>query len=358
VTTYTGNSTNGRQISVGIKPDFVWIKRRNGDTSHALFDVLRGTSVLQSNSTSQESDMGTPPIGGYVNSFDAKGFTLANGSTNNTWVNETDYTYVAWAWKAGGNSNTFNINDVGYATASAAGLTAGSITPTGASVNTKSGFSIITYTGTGANATIAHGGLTNLSNGMIIVKNRSSATNWRVYHSAIGNTKVIFLSTTGGTDTSSQYWNNTSPTSTVFSVGSDDGINGNGNLMVAYCWAEIPGFSKFGSYTGNQSADGPTIITGFRPRWIMIKSTSSSTNWRIIDTERSKYNPGQEWLFPNSSNAEPAAERPVDILSNGFKIRVADGGDINYSSSSLTYIYAAFAETPTQNLYGAQANAR
>jgi hypothetical protein len=362
VSTYSGTGAASRPVTnLGFKPDFVWIKNRSsGSYSHQLFDSVRGASAgcLYSDLTNAQ-DSNFP-----ITSFDTSGFTLGSSaslaSQSYASQNGSGSNYVGWAWKAGGNSNTYNINDVGYATASAAGLTAGTITPTGASVNTKSGFSIITYTGTGANATIAHGGLTNLSNGMIIVKNRSSATNWRVYHSAIGNTKAIFLSTTGGTDTSSVYWNNTSPTSTVFSLGSDDGINGSGNSMVAYCWAEIPGFSKFGSYAGNSSTDGPTIVTGFRPRWVMIKRINTTGSWEIYDTTRSPYNPaGPKDLQADTSGAENASTitNGIDFLSNGFKLR--DTTDyLNTNVSSSTYLYAAFAETPTQNLYGAQANAR
>ena len=348
VTTYSGNDGT-QSINIGFKPDFVWSKGRNNTSNHLLMDTVRGgNKVLITDVTDSEY------TGSYIQSFNTNGYTINSTSSG---LNASGYTYVNWAWKAGGNSNTYNINDVGYATASAAGLTAGTITPTGASVNTKSGFSIITYTGTGSAATISHGGLANLSNGMIIVKNRSSATNWRVYHSAIGNTKAIFVSTTGGTDTSSVYWNNTSPTSTVFSVGSDDGINGNGNSIVAYCWAEIPGFSKFGSYTGNGSSDGPFVFTGFRPRWILIRSTSAARDWLLYDTARGVYNENVEGaLQPNTSGtAYNSGYTPLDILSNGFKPRIST---TNFNANGETHIYAAFAETPTQNLYGAQSNAR
>jgi hypothetical protein len=350
VTTYTGTGA-ARSINTGFKPDLVWVKKR-GSTSdrNIITDSVRGANLtLNSDDTRSEA---TATEAGQITAFNGNGFSLGTNSN----VTGNGDTFVAWSWKAGGNSNTYNINDVGYATASAAGLTAGTITPTGASVNTKSGFSIITYTGTGSAATISHG--LGKAPAFYITKARTSSGfgNWTVYHSSVG-TQFLELNGTGGASSDSTRWPSAADSS-VINIGSNGNVNQSTYTFVAYCWAEIPGFSKFGSYTGNQSADGPTIITNFRPRFIMIKSTSSGTNWRIIDTERSKYNPGQEWLLPNSSSAEPAAERPVDILSNGFKIRVADGGDINYSSSSLTYIYAAFAETPTQNLYGAQSNAR
>jgi len=218
---------------------------------------------------------------------------------------------------------------------------AGSITSQ-VRANASAGFSIVTYTGTGANATIGHGGLVNLSNGMIIVKNRASATNWRVYHGALGNTKTLFLSTTGTPDTNSVYWNNTSPTSTVFSVGSDDGVNGNVNAMVAYCFAPVAGYSAFGSYTGNGSADGPFVYTGFRPRWVMIKRTDAAFGWYMYDTARDTYNIVGKEILANESSAE-VSDSDLDILSNGFKPRRSSNA---FNASAGTFIYAAFAESP------------
>jgi hypothetical protein len=353
VTTYSGTGAT-RKVNVGFKPDFVWLKRRDTTTSnHALYDTIRGgTNALRSNTTDGESQYGDAVI-----SFNTNGFEIAG--TNVSGINGSDQSIVAWAWKAGGNSNTFNINDVGYATAAAAGLTAGTITPTGASVNTKSGFSIIGYTGTGSAGSISHG--LGKAPAFIIIKKRTSspgATNWRVYHSGIGNTKALFLSTTGAEDTNSVYWNNTSPTSSVFTLGTDDGLNASSQTHIAYLWAEVPGFSKFGSYTANGNADGPVIITGFKPAWIMIKCSSSNqsgnAHWAMYDTQRLKYNPAGNILFANLSLYE-FSTYDIDILSNGFKIRDTDA-EIN--AGTATYIYAAFAEAPTFNLYGAQSNAR
>ena len=364
VTTYKGNNSSKVVSNLPFKPDFVWIKNRTGGSSdHGLFDSVRGAGYALRSSTTGEETIPSPNDG-FI-SFDKNGFTM--GANNNSgcpdinYINNNDY--VAWAWKAGGNSNTFNINDIGYSTASAAGLTVGSITPTGASVNTKSGFSIIGYTGTGANATISHG-LGNVPSFIIIKKRTSSpgATNWRVYHSALGNTKAIFLSTTGASDTNSVYWNNTSPTSSVFSLGSDDGLNASSQTHIAYLWAEIPGFSKFGSYTGNGSADGPVIITGFRPRWVMVKGSTFTSNWNILDAARDPYNLQSNRLRPNLSSAEGSDTSGTyaicwDALSNGFKLRGGSStNDVNQTNE--TFIYAAFAEAPSFNLYGGQANAR
>jgi len=353
VTTYSGNGTNGRQINVGWKPDLVWIKGRENMSDgfpydHNLYDTVRGAGKnLRSSNSAAEN---TNDQYGYISSFTNTGFTVTGGSTDDYYVNDNGKNFVAWCWKAGGNSNTFNINDVGYATASAAGLTAGTITPTGASVNTKSGFSIITYTGTGSgSATIDHGLGKNPK--LIFVKKRNSTSPWYTQHSALGAGQIAYLNATDAFG-SSGGWNSTEPTNQVFSVASS--LN-DANTFVAYLWAEIPGFSKFGSYTGNGSADGPVINLNFRPRWLLIKSSSYIDEWRIYDAVRLGYNTVATILTPNDTQAEGTSSYTIDLLSNGFKLRGA-GGPIN--TSSATYVFAAFAESPTFNLYGAQANAR
>jgi len=341
VTTYTGNGGT-QSINVGFAPDFVWYKHRAGVAggSNLLFDTVRGaTNALVSNSTGVEVS-----ISNALTSFDSTGFSVGDHSSSNY----LDDTYVAWTWKAGGNSNTFNIDDVGYATASAAGLTAGTITPTGASINTTSGFSIITWTGTASNGSIPHG--LGKSPSMIIIKNRNATQDWYVQHASRTATKTLYLNTTSAEATLTSTFNNTNPTSNVFTVGTNTGTNGSSNGMIAYCWAEIPGFSKFGSYVGNFSADGPMIVTGFRPRWIMTKASTRASSWYIHDTERGTYNPIGPVLAANSSATETSPTR-LDILSNGFKIR---DNDTEYNASGDTYIYAAFAETP----FSTQARAR
>jgi hypothetical protein len=357
VTTYTGTGAASRPVTnLGFKPDFVWIKNRSsGSYSHQLFDSVRGASAgcLYSDLTNAQ-DSNFP-----ITSFDTSGFTLGSsaslasqsyGSQNGSGSN-----YVGWAWKAGGNSNTYNINDVGYATASAAGLTAGSITPTGASVNTKSGFSIITWTRASTADSISHG--LGVAPKFIICKSKSNDIGWMIGHAGLDSTSPwnyrIFFDTGARNSDGDTSWNGV-PTSSVFYTGNTGYITGN---MVAYCWAEIPGFSKFGSYTGNGSADGPMVITGFRPRWIMYKVYSGDTgHWFIHDTSRDPYNEAKYYLYANLSNAEATSVfYPLDILSNGFKIR---SSNININGSGFGFVYAAFAETPTQNLYGAQSNAR
>ena len=378
VTTYSGDGTTGaRAINVGFKPDFVWIKGRNTAYSHLLYDTVRGIGPLKglnSNETRAEgATVGDDATYGYLSSFNNNGFSVIKGSDATSYTNGGSSNYVAWAWKAGGNSNTYNINDVGYATASAAGLTAGTITPTGASVNTKSGFSIITYNGAGTNSaltnTISHG-LTQAPTFMI-VKARTgtnAADDWFVYHKSIGPTKRIRLNLTNAADT--QTWmGDTEPTSSLITLNQGwYSVNYTGHTHILYAWHDVPGFSKFGSHTGTSGQN--FISLGFEPELVIIKNSSSSsyptyTGWAIFDSERTPYNAVSNALFANKSQVEnlrgnggpvTVADFSLDLLSNGFCLRDNGASEINLSGN--TYIYAAWAKAPTQNLYGAQANAR
>jgi hypothetical protein len=348
VTTYTGTGA-ARSINIGFKPDFVWIKQYAGGGTgyHILTDSVRETnSQLYSNDTASEGTQTDR-----LTSFNRDGFSL--GTSVSGGVNNSSISYVAWSWKAGGNSNTFNIDDVGHDTASAAGLTAGTITPTGASVNTKSGFSIVRYTGTGANATVPHG--LGRKPSLTIIKNLDDASSWPVFTDIIdGSMDQLYLDTT---DAKSDQAGLSALSSTTFSILSGSGSGASTKRYVAYVWAEIPGFSKFGSYIGNSSTDGPMVVTGFKPRWILIKQiTSSGDGWYIYDTQRNKYNPTNIYLWANGANEDQTSGN-FDILSNGFKLRTTASA-LNYGTTPYTYIYAAFAETPTFNLYGGQANAR
>jgi len=357
VTTYTGNGA-ARNITVGWKPDFVWLKRR-GTTSenHVLANTVVGANAFLSSDLTNAENTASNCITGFTND----GFAVGTQGI----VNDNTMPFVAWCWKAGGNSNTFNIDDVGYASASAAGLTAGTITPTGASVNTKSGFSIITHSGSGSTGTISHG--LGKAAAFIITKIRTSGvtSSWQVYHQSLGATKYITLDETAAAQTSSTRWNDTAPTSSLISLGSNTASSYN---WVMYAWAEIPGFSKFGSYTGTSGQN--FVELGFKPAWVMIKNSSSSsyltyTGWAIFDGERTPYNVVSNALFANKSQQEnlrgnggavTVADFSLDLLSNGFCLRDNGASEINLSGN--TYIYAAFAEAPTFNLYGAQANAR
>ena len=350
VTTYTGTGAP-RDITVGWKPDFVWIKNRTVGRDHRLFDTVRGIEKeLRSSATDAEATDANS-----VTAFTSSGFSVGS----NTGINESSSAIVAWAWKAGGSGGglSFWKDDVGYATASAAGLTAGTITPTGASVNTKSGFSIIKYSHTiNSPKTIAHG-LTR-SPEFMIAKFLDGSTNWNVYHaSATGagggaETGRLLLNSTNAYSDEVDVWNDTAPTNQVWTVGGSS-WQGSGN-HITYLWHSVPGFSKFGSYVGNSSSDGPMVITGFKPRWIMIKSSTSAYGWYIYDTARDPYNISGKELLANEASAE-VSDSDIDILSNGFKLRRSS---LAFNTSSNTFIYACFAETPSFNLYGGQANAR
>jgi hypothetical protein len=323
---WTGDGANPRSLTgVGFQPDFVWIKSRSNAYAHRLADAVRGVGrELFSNSTSAEVVNNN---NGSVQAFNSDGFTLS-GSTSTSDVNGSGLTFVAWNWKANGAGVT---------------NTAGSITST-VSANTTSGFSIVTYTGTGSNATIGHG--LGVAPSMVIVKNRSTTTDWLIYHVSLGATKSIAFDTAAAI-TSSTRWNDTAPTSTLVSIGTSAGVNGSGNSMVAYCFAAISGFSAFGSYTGNGSADGPFVYLGFRPEFVMIKNASATGDWFIYDTARNTYNVADNRLKPNLSDAEgTGGSFGPDILSNGFKMR-SNFGEMNGSGNTI--IYMAFAENPFKN---------
>jgi hypothetical protein len=335
VALWTGNGGSTQTISgLGFSPDFVWIKSRTNAEifiSHWLFDTVRGVEKgLISNLTSEEiTDSRT------LTSFNSDGFSLGNNA-----LNLSSIPYVGWAWDAG--SSTVTNTD-------------GSISSQ-VRANVSAGFSVVTYTGNGTDgATVGHG--LGVAPGFIIIKQRvagpgSDLYNWNSYHSSLGATKFIALNTTDAANTLPLF-NNTAPTSSVFSLGSSSGgfnnvNNASGVTYVAYCFAPVEGYSAFGSYTGNGSADGPFIFTGMRPRWILIRSTSSSRDWLLYDTARGVYNENVEGpLQPNTSGTAytNSSYTPFDMLSNGFKPRAAT---TNFNASGETHIYAAFAESPFQ----------
>jgi len=317
VNTWTGNGTSQTITnSGGFQPDWVWTKTRNAASSHRLTDSVRGvTQVLYSDGNYVE---GTEAQG--LLSFNTNGFTAGSGSSN-----QNGTTYVGWQWKANGSGSS---------------NTAGSITST-VSASTTSGFSVVTYTGTGANATVGHG--LGVAPSMVIVKRRSATSDWPVYHTSIGATKGLYLNNTFDASTSSTLWNNTAPTSTVFTVGTDS--SNTGVTHVAYCFAPILGYSSIGSYTGNGSADGPFVFTGMRPAFVIIKAISGTGtgNWVIQDDMRSPSNVSNKTLYANLSNAEDTSYS-IDFLSNGFKLRSASFDATNQSGAN--YAYIAFAENP------------
>ena len=314
---YTGTQVTRSITGVGFQPDFVWIKNRSIAINHGVYDAVRGVlKDLQTNVTDAEVN-----LSGSLTSFDSDGFSLGTAQD----PNKANDAYVAWNWKANGAGST---------------NTAGSITST-VSANTTSGFSVVTFTGTGSQATVGHG--LGAAPALIIGKKRSAAANWFVYHASVGASAFLYLNTTDASISSTGAWGGVTPTSTVFTAGA--GFNdANGATYVAYCFAEVPGFSRFGSYTGNGSTDGPFVFCGFRPRYVLIKSTAGVRGWGIFDTARGTFNVNSLLLEANSSGAEiNSASYQLDILSNGFKIRT-DNQYLNFSGDG--YIFAAFAESP------------
>ena len=327
---YDGNDDATRTFDVGFVSDWSWFKARNGSGyGHQLYDSSRGvTKRLFSNTTAAESTNAEGVI-----DFDDSGTLLKIGT--DAFLNEDGTTMVIWNWKANGGTTTTN---------DASATSIGSQDSV-YQANTTAGFSIVTYTGTGANDTFAHG--LGVAPRYIIFKKRASGTqNWVVYHEDVGNNRQLFLNLTNAqTGTNSVYFNNTSPTTTVFTLGSDDYANADGGTYVAYCFADVEGYSKFGSYTGNGSTDGTFVYTGFRPAWVMFKKTSATDDWVIIDSTRDVDNVASQTLYANGNFAEDSnvTNRSVDFLSNGFKLR-SSGTYINLSSG--TFIYMAFAEAP------------
>lgn len=321
-TLYTGNGSTQSVVNAGgFQPDFVWMKSRSAATGHLQQDSVRGvTKYLQSNNTNAEGTSSN-----VITSFNASGFSIGNDAGLNT----NAATYVGWQWKANG---------------SAVSNTNGSITSQ-VSANTTAGFSVVTYTGNGTGgATVGHG--LSVAPKMVITKNRGATSDWGVYHASLTSAAYyLLLDTTAAQASSSTYWNSTAPTSSVFSIGTATPTNVNTNTYVAYCWSEVAGYSKFGSYTGNGSADGPFIYCGFRPKYVLVKcSSSSGPNWWIMDTSRDTYNLAINELRADLSNAElTTAYAHMDILSNGFKLRVTS---TETNGNGSTYIFAAFAETP------------
>jgi len=326
---YTGNGSTQSITGVNFQPDWVWLKQRSGGSNHRCYDIVRGaTKQIYPNLTNAEV---TEANG--LTSFDSDGFTLGNEGGHN----QNGQTFASWNWLAGGTASS---------------NTDGSITSS-VSANTTNGFSIVSYTGTGAVGNIGHG--LGSTPKMIIKKRRNGADAWNVWHESLGDgSKALFLNTTNATDTNANYASNV-PTSSLFYVGTDSQINASGGTFIAYCFAEKAGFSKFGSYTGNGSADGTFIYTGFKPAFVMMKNASASaTPWFIFDAKRNPSNETDLKLNPNSSDAESSAN-PIDILSNGFKLRTS--GSYNNGSGN-TLIYMCFAESPIVGTNGVPATAR
>ena len=338
---YSGTGSSQAVTGVGFQPDWIWFKSRTNTENHNLFDAIRGSNkIIQSSTTGAEASSTA-----LLTSFDSDGFTVNTDGG----VNGSGQTYASWNW-LGANGTASNTD--------------GSITST-VSANTTSGFSIVSWTGTGADATVGHG----LSQAptIFILKNRTDVSDWRIgqvltstnnmtdgngYYMELNDTKA---SSNPGSATT---WGATptAPTSSVFTVGSTNAHNGSGDNMIAYCFAEKKGYSKFGSYTGNGNADGTFIYTGFKPAWVMIKQSSGSgTSWNIWDNKRLGYNTKNYQLEANTNAVENTSLERLLITSNGFKC-LTDNAQINGSGN--TYIYMAFAENPLVGTNNIPATAR
>jgi hypothetical protein len=328
-TLWTGTNANLTITNAGtFKPDFIWVKARTA-ASHNLIDSVRGShQVLLSDTTGAEQ---TSTGASGILSFNTNGFSLGTDTSTSGQTNANAVPFVGWQWQAGQGSSSSNTN--------------GSITST-VSVNASAGFSIVIFTGNGLTSsgqTIGHG--LGVTPAFIVTKKRSSGTTdfgWSTYHVSNG-TANIWLNLTNAKNPGN--WN-TAPTSSVFSPPDLLYCNESGQTYVAYCWTPIAGYSAFGSYTGNGSADGPFVYTGFRPKFVMVKSTSNAENWITLDTARDSYNLATKTLYPNSSSAEETLYNHADMLSNGFKFRTTNSGT---NGSGYSFIYMAYAENPLKN---------
>jgi len=331
---YTGDGNSTKAITndgnSDLQPDWVWTKVRSASNSHHLADTSRGiTKQLTANNTNGEQTDASIHA-----SVQSDGFTVGDAGS----VNANGATYVSWQWKANGGSRTTNTES-------------GNNPAGGYQANTTAGFSIVDYTGTGANGTMAHG--LGVVPQVMIVKNRDQTDSWQVYHIDLGNNKSLFLDNSDPVYTLTDIWNQTTPTSSVFTIGTSHRTNADAEKYIAYCFTPIQGYSKFGSYTGNGSTtDGAFVYTGFSPAWVLMKRTSGSEAWMLVDSKRPGFNVIDDVLEPNDVAAE-GASTDIDLLSNGFKLRKD-----NSNASGETYIYMAFAESPFVSSEGVPTTAR
>ena len=318
-TIYTGDGQQNRAVTIdgtGMQPDWLWVKSRSETEGHVVGDSVRGATIrLIPNSNDGEATRATN-----IASFTSDGFTVANGGVDAA-VNKNSQTYVSWAWKE----------------------------------SATAGFDICSWTGNGSAQNISH----NLSKvpTMIIVKNRTDdGADWYVYNVHNGNTHSMILNTNSAkVGAYSDNWNNTTPTSSVFTVGSSNSTGGSSSdNMIAYVFTDIQGFSKFGTYTGNGNADGTFVYTGFKPAWVMVKKTNNTGGWQLRDNKRTTFNLLTNLNYANATSAEQTTDG-IDFLSNGWKLRNSAGDN---NASGDTYIFMAFAENPFVSSTGVPATTR
>ena len=326
---YSGDGSTQSITGVGFQPDWVWIKERSSTSSHQVYDSSRGVKIaLEPNTTEVDRTENNN-----LTVFGTDGFTVGNSGA----LNQSSQTYVSWNWKANGGVATATISESGNNPAAVV------------QANPTAGFSIITYTGTSGTGTIAHG--LGAVPKWIIIKNRGDARNWIVYHganTAAPETDFLILNTNADTADNAEMFSDTAPTSSVFTIGdtNNDGTNEDNDTYVAYCFAEIEGYSKFGNYTGNGNADGTFVYTGFRPAFLIIKRTDVDNNWVIMNNKSSPFNAVDDYFYANVSNTEFTSTERLDMLSNGFKLTKGGSGYLDQNASGGTYIYMAFAEAP------------
>ena len=328
---YTGNGSTQSITGVDFQPDFTWIKDRGESHSHRWFDVCRGTTkyLASDNADAEGTDANS------LTAFGVDGFSV--GTSNE--VNKNTNTYVGWNWKGGG---TGSLNQDGSLDSTV-------------SANTSAGFSVVTYTGAGGSQTVGHG--LGVIPQVIIIKRLDSSNGWIMYNEIMGHSKYLILNTTAAEASSAVFFDATNPTSSVFSLGNDAGVNGGSNTYVAYCFANVDGYSRFGKYTGNGNASGPFVYTGFKPQLLIYKGYDgggTTDNWEMHTAATDTYNPMDTVLYPNLNNVESAPGSTtdrVDFCATGFKMRTS-GGDYNANGSS--YIYMAWGQTAvgTNNIIG------
>ena len=333
---WTGNDTAQTITSIPFAPDFVWIKNRSTAESHTLVNTVVGANnFLKSNAASANNTNSE-----FLKSFTSDGYTLGNADE----VNNGSNNIVGWNWKANGQGSS---------------NTDGSINTTYTSANTTSGFSIVQYTGTGANATVGHG--LGISPKMIILKQTNTSKDWMIYHkytnpNGTGSQYYLHLNSSDGKASNATMWQNTDPTSSLFSLGSSSNVNGSSDTYIAYCFADVQGFSKFNSYIGNGNADGTFVYTGFKPAFVLIKDSGRAESWYIFDNRRLGYNGGMADLIANSTATESGSSATLlDFLSNGFKLT---GTTDHLNGSGQNFIYMAFAEAPLVGSNNVPATAR
>ncbi len=336
---YSGNGDGTNNVvndgNSDLQPDWVWVKERDATSSHALTNSTVGANkILSSNNTNEQSSASA------FTSFDSDGFTV--GSDGKT--NEISKTYVGWQWKCNGGSLTTAVesgSNVGYSR----------------QVNTTSGFAIIKYTGIGSGASVIHG--MGATPSFFTVKNLGTGGwGWYTYHhknTSNPNTDVLFLHNSDATTDNDAVWNDQYPSSTEIKLGTNGGVNADGNEYIMYAFAEKQGFSKFGSYTGNGSSDGPFVYTGFAPAWLLLKNTTDNgDDWHLFDTKRDPINRASQRLKTNDSGVE-ASDGALDFLSNGFKLRNTSNAR---NGNGDTIIFIAFAESPFVSSEGVPCTAR